>query len=166
MANEQEYIYPMLNGTYRIVATRNYIVVEDIQSQSKINFNIQADNLEIEVGDNFSIFKTAIDDNIFIKLFIGSVPNNDNLKRIRIQLEDRGATDTLAEMNVPIAVGNKVIDIGNGIDQRVMPADHLPIAQQAQQNVEMVAHGGRRKRKTRVRRITRRKTRKIKHSKK
>jgi hypothetical protein len=109
MANEQEHIYPMLNGTYRIVATRNYIVVEDIQSQSKINFNIQADNLEIEEGDNFSIFKTAIDDNIYIKLFIGSVANNDNLKKIRIQLEERGATDTLAEMNVPIAVGNKVI---------------------------------------------------------
>jgi hypothetical protein len=47
-----------------------------------------------------------------------------------------------------------------------MPAGHLPLAQQEQQNVEMVAHGGRRKRKTRARRLTRRKTRKLKHSKK
>jgi hypothetical protein len=164
---EQEYVYPIQNYVIT-VKRREYITIHTLQNTFRIELLI-SDEVNTENLQNGLIIKGMNN----ILLTIVNNPQQDDCK-INLQFNDNGDVNLLAQIQfAPIQLGNKLIEIG----QALAGNNNLPQGFQIQ-NVEMALHGGsasrletssilrRRKRKTRARRLTQRKTRKLKHSKK
>jgi hypothetical protein len=151
---DEEYIYQIQN--YVITVKRGeYITIHTLQNTFRLELLITDEVNTINLQNGL-----IIEGMNNIRLTIVNNPQQEDCK-INLQFNDNGDVSLLAKFQfAPIQLGNKLIEIGQALAEN----NNLPQGFQIQ-NIQMQA-GGKRKRKTRARRLTQRKTRKLKHSKK